>query len=115
VAAPAAEPAAPAAARLAATGGVAGLVLLAYPLVPPGSGKEPRSEHWPGIRVPTLFVQGERDRFATPDVLAREAAARMGGPWTLRAIPGAGHGWRQAAVGDVAAVVTGWVDTVVAG
>ena len=48
----------------------AGLVLLGYPLHPPGRPLERRDKHLPAIRRPMLFVQGTRDAFGTPDELA---------------------------------------------
>ena len=51
--------------------GIAGVVLLGYPLHPPGKPDQPRAAHLPRIRVPMLFVQGERDPFGTPDELRR--------------------------------------------
>jgi uncharacterized protein len=49
--------------------GIAGLVLLGYPLHPPGRPDKLRSKHLPDIRVPMLFIQGSRDAFGTPDEL----------------------------------------------
>lgn len=49
--------------------GVAGLVLLGYPLHPPGKPEQLRTKHLPALAVPTLIVQGERDTFGTPDEL----------------------------------------------
>jgi len=49
---------------------VAGLVLLGYPLHPPGKPETLRAAHLPDVRVPMLFVQGERDTFGTRDELA---------------------------------------------
>jgi predicted alpha/beta-hydrolase family hydrolase len=49
---------------------IAGLVLLGYPLHPPGRPAERRDKHLPAIARPTLFVQGTRDAFGTPDELA---------------------------------------------
>jgi uncharacterized protein len=46
---------------------VAGLVFLGYPLHPPGQPDKLRTEHWKGIKVPMLFLQGTRDAFGTPD------------------------------------------------
>jgi predicted alpha/beta-hydrolase family hydrolase len=46
--------------------GVAGVVLLGYPLHPPGRPESLRVKHLPAIRVPKLFVQGENDAFGTP-------------------------------------------------
>jgi uncharacterized protein len=49
----------------------AGLVLFSYPLHPPGApGKaDERVAHWPSIRCPVLLLSGERDPFATLDLL----------------------------------------------
>ena len=49
--------------------GVDGLVLLGYPLHPPGRPDKPRTAHLPAVAAPMLFVQGERDAFGTPDEL----------------------------------------------
>ena len=49
--------------------GVDGLVLLGYPLHPPGRPDKPRTAHLPSVTAPMLFVQGERDTFGTPDEL----------------------------------------------
>jgi uncharacterized protein len=49
---------------------VAGLVLLGYPLHPPGKPKQLRTAHLPRVRAPMLFVQGSRDAFGTPSELA---------------------------------------------
>ena len=48
---------------------LSGLVLLGYPLHPPGKPQQLRTAHLPGIRIPMLFVQGTRDPFATPEEL----------------------------------------------
>ena len=72
---------------------VAGLVLLAYPLKPPGKAEVPpeRMEHLPRIGVPTLFVSGDRDPFAPPALLNPVvAAARAQVNW----IAGGDHGFR---------------------
>lgn len=49
--------------------GVDGLVLLGYPLHPPGRPDKLRDAHLPSIAAPMLFVQGSRDTFGTPDEL----------------------------------------------
>lgn len=51
-----------------------GLVLISYPLHPPGKPDRLRVEHLPDIRVPTLFVSGDRDPFGTPEELRRWSA-----------------------------------------
>jgi predicted alpha/beta-hydrolase family hydrolase len=48
---------------------LAGLVLLGYPLHPPGKPAERRDKHLPGVLRPMLFVQGSRDAFGTPEEL----------------------------------------------
>jgi predicted alpha/beta-hydrolase family hydrolase len=45
---------------------VEGLVLLGYPLHPPGKPEQLRDKHLPFVRRPMLFVQGSRDAFGTP-------------------------------------------------
>ena len=47
-----------------------GLVLIAYPLHPPGKPSQLRVDHLPAIRVPTLFISGTNDAFGTPDEFA---------------------------------------------
>ena len=60
--------------RLAAAGddtaaSIDGVVVLGYPLHPPGRPQQLRAAHLRHIHVPTLFVQGSRDSFGTPDEL----------------------------------------------
>src|SRR3546814_15958663 len=57
---------------------VAGLVLLSYPLHPPGKPDDLRTDHFADIAVPTLFVSGTNDYFASPDELEHPAAAIAG-------------------------------------
>jgi uncharacterized protein len=51
----------------AGDGRIAGLVFLGYPLHPPGQPQKLRTDHWPSIKAPMLFVQGTRDSLGTPD------------------------------------------------
>ncbi len=44
----------------------AGLILLSYPLHPPGKPDKLRVEHFPAIEVPVLMVSGESDPFGSP-------------------------------------------------
>jgi len=46
---------------------VAGLVLLGYPLHPPGNPSKRRDAHLPAVGRPMLVVQGSRDTFGTPE------------------------------------------------
>lgn len=90
---------------------VAGLVLVSYPLHPPGQWNDFRHDHFPDIRVPTLFVSGERDSFATPDELA-DSAGLLRGRVVIKVLPGnrrrAGHEL-YGQDDDVAALVAAWV------
>lgn len=47
--------------------GIAGVVLLGYPLHPPGKPEQRRDAHLPSVAAPMLFVQGSRDAFGTAD------------------------------------------------
>ena len=47
----------------------AALVLISYPLHPPGRPDTLRTEHLPSLSVPCLFVSGTRDPFGAPDEL----------------------------------------------
>ena len=49
---------------------LAGLILLGYPLHPPGRPAERRDAHLPDIRRPMLIVQGSRDAFGRPPEFA---------------------------------------------
>jgi predicted alpha/beta-hydrolase family hydrolase len=49
--------------------GVVGLLLVAYPLHPPGRPERLRTAHWPGIDVPVLLLSGDADPFLTEDLL----------------------------------------------
>lgn len=73
---------------------VAGLVLLSYPLHPPGKPDKLRVEHFGDLAVPTLFVSGTKDPFATPDELQEHAAA-IPGPVEFVWIEGQAHSPRD--------------------
>jgi predicted alpha/beta-hydrolase family hydrolase len=66
------------------------LVLVSYPLHPPGRPDQLRVEHLPAIEVPVLFIHGTRDPFGTPDELTAASAA-IPGPVTHVWIEGRGH------------------------
>jgi uncharacterized protein len=86
----------------------AGLVLISYPLHPPGRPDRARIEHLPLLEVPCLFVSGTRDAFATPDEL--EAATRaIPGRVSHRWIDGKDHALRgtEQAVADL---VVQWLE-----
>lgn len=69
---------------------VDGLLLLSYPLHPPGRPTELRTAHLPKLAVPTMFAHGSRDPFGTLEEV--EAARRLIPARTaLLAVHGAGH------------------------
>ena len=68
----------------------AGLVFLGYPLHPPGKPERIRDEHLYRVDVPMIFVEGTRDVFATPDLLAG-VIAKLGVRATLISIDGGDH------------------------
>jgi uncharacterized protein len=68
----------------------AGLVLLSYPLHPPGKPDRLRTDHFPDLDVPCLFVTGTRDPFGTPEELTA-AVASIPGPVTMHWMEGARH------------------------
>src|SRR5580704_7407387 len=81
---------------------VARLLLFSYPLHPPGKPERVRTEHFPQLRVPALFVQGSADPFGTPDEL-RAAIALIPAPTKLIAVDSAGHDLKRGRF-DLAAV-----------
>ena len=88
----------------------AGLVLLSYPLHPPERPDRLRTDHFPDIAVPCLFISGTRDPFATPDELNAHTRA-IAGPVTLQFIDGARHD--PSTVAARAAIIehiTDWID-----
>jgi len=70
--------------------GLVGLVLICYPLHPPGKPDRLRVEHLPAINVACLFVSGTRDPFGTPAELERWTATIPGDVHHVW-IDGAGH------------------------
>ncbi|HUR76379.1 MAG TPA: alpha/beta family hydrolase [Acidimicrobiales bacterium] len=72
----------------------AALVLISYPLHPPGKPDQLRTEHFPDIEIPCLFVSGTRDGFGTPDELTK-ATKSIKGPVTHAWVEGGDHGLRR--------------------
>src|SRR5262249_6994341 len=69
---------------------IAGLVLLGYPLHPPGKPTERRDKHLPAVQRPMLFVQGTRDAFGTPDELS-PLLPTLKAPATIHPVPQGDH------------------------
>jgi predicted alpha/beta-hydrolase family hydrolase len=70
-----------------------GLLLLAYPLHPPGQPAKLRDAHLPAIRMPVLCFNGTRDEFCTPELMNR-AVAPLKERWTMHWLDGADHSFR---------------------
>ena len=67
-----------------------GLLLLSYPLHPPGHPEKPRTQHLPKIAVPVMFVHGTRDPFGSIDEI-ESARKLISGKTLLLPVEGAGH------------------------
>lgn len=70
-----------------------GLLLTSYPLHPPGKPERMRTEHLPGITIPTVIVHGRSDAFGTSDEMAA-AATLFGGPVHVVEVDKADHSLR---------------------
>jgi hypothetical protein len=70
---------------------VEGLLLLSYPLHPPGKPSQLRTGHFPELRIPSLFISGTKDSFATIEEL-KVAIELIPARTELVPIDGATHG-----------------------
>jgi uncharacterized protein len=69
---------------------VEGLLLLSYPLHPPERPDQLRTQHFPDLRTPALFLHGTKDGFGS--IAEIEAALKLiPVPTELLPISGAGH------------------------
>jgi uncharacterized protein len=99
---------------------VAGLVLLGYPLHPPGKPTERRDAHLGNVRRPMLIVQGSRDTFGIPaefDSLMHTLSP----PPRLHVVDGGDHSFKVSRGGkaeqervyeDVQRTIVEWIDEV---
>jgi hypothetical protein len=85
----------------------AGLVLICYPLHPPGRPEAVRTAHLPLIEVPCLFISGTRDPFGSPDEL-EAATAAVPGPVRHVWVEGGRHDLKGAD-GLIASTVAEWL------
>jgi predicted alpha/beta-hydrolase family hydrolase len=85
----------------------AGLLLLSYPLHPPGKPDNLRIEHFPAIDVPCLFVSGTRDPFGAPEELERETTA-IAGPVTRHWLDDQAHD-PKGRDDEIVMAVTNWL------
>ena len=68
----------------------AALLLFSYPLHPPKKPDQARTEHFPRLETPCVFVHGARDDFASPAELDA-AVALIPAPTRIIRIAAAGH------------------------
>lgn len=85
----------------------AGLVLISYPLHPPGKPEKLRVEHFPRLHVPCLFISGTRDTFGTPNEL-QHWTATIPGVVTHHWLDGKGHD-TKGCDDQIADLVATWV------
>lgn len=101
---------------------LSGVVLLGYPLHPPGKPDERRDAHLPDIGRPVLIVQGSGDTFGTPEELSPVLTQMSPAP-TLHVVAGGDHSFKvrggkaaQAAVhGRIHQTIADWIRDVSAG
>jgi predicted alpha/beta-hydrolase family hydrolase len=100
-----------------------GLLLLAYPLHPPGQPEKLRSAHLPAIRVPTLCINGTRDDFCSQTIMA-EVLKTIGPNWSMHWIEGADHSFHvlkssgrndSAVMLEIGAVTADWLTSMNSG
>ncbi|MGH3455985.1 MAG: alpha/beta family hydrolase, partial [Nocardioidaceae bacterium] len=100
--------------RTAAATGAVGVLCLAFPLQPPrrsGSSATPsRLPELDEVTVPTLVVQGARDRFGIPPATARRTVVQVSGDHSLRtdleAVAAAVRAWLPQVVAQAARTAT---------
>lgn len=84
-----------------------GLVLICYPLHPPGKPESLRVEHFARLSVPCLFISGTKDAFGSPSELER---------WTATIPAAVMHHWLEGKGHDlkgcdavIATTVVAWI------
>ncbi len=98
---------------------IRGVVLLGYPLHPPGKPERLRSSHLAEVGVPMLVVQGDRDTFGRPDELQRalEGVERA----TIQVVAGGDHSFkvpartgksREQTHGAIQDAIVGWMHAI---
>ena len=86
----------------------AGLLLVSYPLHPPGRPDKLRTEHFPALDVPCLFISGTGDAFGSPAEM--EAATKaIPGRVTHEWIEGKDHGLRGVDT-RICELAVGWIE-----
>jgi predicted alpha/beta-hydrolase family hydrolase len=97
-----------------------GLLLLAYPLHPPGQPEKLRDAHLPDIRVPVLCFSGTRDPFITPELMTKSLAS-VKTKWEMHWLEGADHSFHvlkssgrtdAQVLEEVGVAVAEWIQTI---
>jgi predicted alpha/beta-hydrolase family hydrolase len=95
-----------------------GLLLLAYPLHPPGQPEKLRDAHLSSITMPVLAFSGTRDPFVTPDIMTR-VLTTVTAPWVMQWVDGADHSFHvnkasgttdAAVMTDIGQLSRAWVE-----
>ena len=87
---------------------VAGLLLLSYPLHPPGKPEKLRTEHFGDITCPVLLVQGASDPFGKEHEFA-EHLPLIAGPVEQLWLERTGHDPVERCDDDIIAAVQAWI------
>lgn len=87
---------------------VGGLILIAYPLHPPGKPEKLRSEHLHNVSVPSVWISGTRDTFGTPDEL-NVAMELLPHEFSAHFLNGKGHDLKNCD-DEIASIVKAWVE-----
>ena len=94
-----------------------GLLLLGYPLHAAGKPEKERSDHFPRLTAPVLFVSGTKDSLASKPALVK-AARKLKGARTFHWIETGDHGFKplkssgltvDGVLADVASTAVDWV------
>ena len=97
-----------------------GLCFLGYPLHPPGKPEKLRTEHFPELKLPMLFLQGTRDALCDLELL-RPALEGLGQSPTLHVVEEGDHSFAvlkrsgrtpEEVLDELAAAVAAWVPSV---
>lgn len=84
-----------------------GLLLLSYPLHPPGKPDQLRDAHLPAVVCPMLFIAGDRDNLSRLDLLV-PVVERLVPRATLEVFSGANHGFSKVPAADVVVAAQAW-------
>jgi uncharacterized protein len=90
--------------------GAAGLVLLSYPLHPPGKPDKLRTEHFGELRLPVLLVQGQSDPFGKKQEFDLHTGA-IRGPLTEVWLDKTGHDPKEKHDEAITTAVRSWIAT----